>query len=87
MATSLRVSQGADDARECIATALDEPPTDESPYLTDGVHLFRLLGAFSGGDSALLGLEDCRSLSVILVSAEDLRDAGLRSVARTGSST
>ena len=32
MATSLRVSQGADDARECIATALDEPRTRQRGY-------------------------------------------------------
>jgi hypothetical protein len=49
-------------------------PTCTGHYVTDGTRLLRIVGALGlpphGG---LLELEDCRSLEVLLVSAEDLR--------------
>lgn len=41
-------------------------------YLTDGVELYRLLGAVTGGACALVGVENCRSLQIMLIPVSDL---------------
>lgn len=56
--------------------AESEPGT----YLTDGHGLYRLLGAVTVGAGWIVGVENCRSLDVVFVSADDLRDRRLRSV-------
>jgi len=46
---------------------------DGGRYLTDGIHLYRAVGTV--GETAatgLIGLEDCRSLDVILVAPENI---------------
>jgi hypothetical protein len=79
-----------------MATATDmdgSQPRTRSPraddgrpgsYLTDGTRLFRLLGRFPGGDRGLAGLEDCRSLELVLLPAEELRQLSLRPVVARG---
>jgi hypothetical protein len=49
-------------------------------YLTDGVSLYRFLGAVSGGLGEMVGLEDCRSLEVTLLPIGELRARRLRAV-------
>ncbi len=49
-------------------------------YLTDGVTLYRSLGAIVHGPCRMVGLEGCRSLDVILIPSEELRRRGLRTV-------
>lgn len=50
-------------------------------YLTDGLNLYRFIGWVGGSmHAALAELEDCRSLDVVLVRAEELRRARLRPV-------
>jgi hypothetical protein len=49
-------------------------------YVTDGVELYRLLGAVARGACEMVGLENCRSLEIILVPIADLRLGRLRSV-------
>ena len=49
-------------------------------YLTDGIELYRSLGAVTHGSCEMIGLEDCRSLDVILVTADELRQRRLRPV-------
>jgi hypothetical protein len=46
-------------------------------FLTDGIELYRSLGAVTHGSCELIGLEDCRTLDVILVTADELRQRGL----------
>jgi len=41
-------------------------------YLTDGIELYRLLGAVTDGVSALVGVEDCRSLQIMLIPISEL---------------
>lgn len=53
-------------------TTGDGADDERGRYLTDGVHLYRAIGAF-GEAGGLVGLEDCRSLEVILLRAEDVR--------------
>jgi len=50
-------------------------------YFTDGVNLYRFVGWVNRSVSAMLAeLEDCRSLEVVVVSAEDLARSTLRPV-------
>ncbi len=51
-----------------------------SPYLTDGVNLYRYAGGVPHGTSQLVALEDCRSLKLLLFSHDELRAQGMRSV-------
>ena len=45
----------------------------EGRYVTDGVDLFRLLED-ADDDQAMVAVEDCRSLEVVLVPADDLQE-------------
>jgi hypothetical protein len=49
-------------------------------YLTDGVNLYRSLGVIVRDPCHVFGLENCRSLDVMLIPVEELRSRGLRSV-------
>lgn len=49
-------------------------------YLTDGVDLYRFLGEIAGGMGRMVGLENCRSLDVMLVPVGELRAGRLRAV-------
>ena len=51
-----------------------ERPSRPDRYLTDGVELYRLLGAVAGGACELVGLENCRSLEIVLVPVAEFRD-------------
>ncbi|MGO9889896.1 MAG: hypothetical protein ACLP0L_18605 [Solirubrobacteraceae bacterium] len=53
-------------------------------YLTDGVNLYRCLGAIANGMCEMVGLEDCRSLEIILLPAGELPARRLRAVNPTG---
>jgi len=49
-------------------------------YLTDGVELYRSLGAITLGPCQMIGLENCLSLDVMLIAVDELRRRGLRPV-------
>ncbi len=51
-----------------------------SRYLTDGVDLYRFVGAITGGGGQLIGLENCRSLDVTLWSIGQLHARRLHAV-------
>jgi hypothetical protein len=51
-----------------------------SRYLTDGVNLYRFLGCLVGRAGRLAGVENCRSLDIMLVPIEELRSQQLRAV-------
>lgn len=59
--------------------APDRHPRTER-YLTDGVELYRLLGAVARGACELIGMENCRSLEIVLVPISELRLGRLRFV-------
>ncbi|MGZ4183283.1 MAG: hypothetical protein ACXVUL_21695 [Solirubrobacteraceae bacterium] len=65
-------STGSHQAGEDASDALDQ---DVQPggYFTDGVELYRSLGAITLGPCQMIGLENCRSLDVILIAADELR--------------
>ena len=64
-----------------------EQPTSAPPgdrYLTDGASLFRVAGTLiDTNDEALLELEDCRTLELILLPAARVAGLGLHPVALT----
>jgi hypothetical protein len=50
-------------------------------YLTDGTNLYRVVDALRGSRGhAVVGVEDCRSLELILLPADELRALRLRPV-------
>jgi|SRR5450631_3513003 hypothetical protein len=51
-----------------------ERPSRPDRYLTDGVELYRLLGAVARGACELIGMENCRSLEIVLVPIAEFRD-------------
>jgi hypothetical protein len=55
-------------------------------YLTDGANLYRHVGAISSGMGQMVGLEDCRTLDVMLLPIGELHARRLRPVmpSRTG---
>lgn len=55
-----------------------------SRYLTDGVILYRFLGAVVSGMGQMVGLEDCRSLDVTWLPVGELHSRRLRAVIPTG---
>ena len=55
-------------------------------YVTDGVGLYRLLGAIASDMGQMVGLEDCRSLELILLPIQELHGRRLRPVIPSGTS-
>jgi hypothetical protein len=55
-------------------------PSGSSPYVTDGVKLYRYLGGVPYQRGEIVALEDCESLKILLFSLDELRALGLRSV-------
>jgi hypothetical protein len=69
---------------ESLGAAESAPSLDrwepDSPYLTDGVDLYRYVGRVPKGTDELIVLEDCMSLKIVWFSLEELRGLRLRSV-------
>jgi hypothetical protein len=57
-----------------------EQAAEPSLYLTDGVSLYRFIGAAAGGFGEMVELEDCSSLAVTVVPIGDLRARRMRVV-------
>jgi hypothetical protein len=55
-----------------------------SDYLTDGVNLYRFLGSIAGRADELVGIENCSSLDILLVSRDELRRGRFRTVPAVG---
>ena len=49
-------------------------------YLTDGVDLYRFVGTVAGRLGQMIGLENCRSLELMLLPVDELRQRKLRAV-------
>jgi hypothetical protein len=57
-----------------------ELSADGGDYLTDGINLYRVVGQFDTGDGPVVGIEDCRTLDVVMLAVEDMPRPGLRRV-------
>jgi hypothetical protein len=66
-------------AAVAAGTTADEA-AEPSLYLTDGVALYRFLGAAASGMGEMVELEECFSLTVTVVPIGDLRARRLRVV-------
>jgi hypothetical protein len=57
----------------------------DSNYFTDGVNLYRIIDVLrTASGHPVVGLEDCRSLEVVLITAEEMRAIRLRRVRPAG---
>jgi hypothetical protein len=70
-------SGGCGHAAEAAAK-FDHWEPSGSPYLTDGVKLYRYVGGVPSRRSEIVALDDCRSLKTLLFSLEELRALDLR---------
>ena len=68
LAAQSRDSHSADDQ----TTEASDHDHQAGCYLTDGANLYGSLGLLTLGPPQMVGLEDCRSLDVILISADEL---------------
>jgi hypothetical protein len=67
------------------ARAPQPNPDSGDRYYTDGENLYRFAGWLTRSDNAELALpEDCRSLELLLVTADDLARARLRPITGQG---
>jgi hypothetical protein len=57
---------------------------DVGRYLTDGVNLYRFLGAIPGAAGVMAGIENCRSLDIMLVPIDELQERSLRAIGGAG---
>ena len=62
------------------AATVADHAAQASRYLTDGVNLYRFLGAVADGTDQLVALENCRSLDVMLLPIRELHARRLRTV-------
>ena len=63
-----------------LANADADRAREAGRYLTDGVDLYRSLGAITSGMGEMVGLENCRSLDVVLLPIDELRARRMRAV-------
>jgi hypothetical protein len=63
-----------------LAVAVSEHARQPGRYLTDGVNLYRSLGAIASGMGQMVGLENCRSLEMMLLPIGEMPARGLRAV-------
>jgi len=52
-------------------------------YVTDGTELYRVVDGFHRSPGAIVGLENCRSLELVLIAVEDYLALALRPVRPT----
>ncbi len=72
---------GAARPKKTFADSIAERHGHVSRYLTDGVNLYRLMGSMFTRAGEMVGIENCRSLDIMLVPAEELDSRRLRPVA------
>ena len=72
------------DAQTSTSDTTYELATRDSPYLTDGVNLYRIVAELAGGDGPMVEIEDCRSLEVVLLPVDEMPRDGLWPVRPTG---
>ena len=76
-----RTRRHPSEAAHDLDTLLDHWWEPDTPYLTDGTSLYRFVGAAPGNTGEeLIGLEDCRSLKILLFDLDELRALRLRPV-------
>ncbi len=73
--------RGARDALPPLPVGIER---DADRYVTDGINLYRVVDALRGlRGHPIVGVEDCRSLELILLPADEFRALRLRPVRPT----
>jgi hypothetical protein len=80
MSTLFRTGSTRSQSIPALAEAIHEQTEETSLYFTDGISLYRFLGAAAHGMGEMVELEDCRSLDVAVVPIGDLHARRLRVV-------
>ncbi len=72
-----RTSRIGGDAQNSTSDTISELANRDSPYMTDGMNLYRVVGEFDGGDGPMVGIEDCLSLEVVLLPVDEMPRDGV----------
>jgi hypothetical protein len=75
-----RASRGSAPSVAADAGSVGDHAAQTGRYLTDGINLFRCVGMIASGMGQMVGLEDCRSLEVVLLPIGELHARRLRAV-------
>ena len=84
MLAKLFKSSNSRSERRSFAEAISDPDGHVCRYLTDGVHLYRFMGSMVSRAGEMVGIENCRSLDIMLVPAEELHRRRVRPVTLAG---
>lgn len=75
---------GPERQMKSFVEAISDRDGDVSRYLTDGVNLYRFMGSMVSRAGEMIGIENCRSLDIMLVPADELRRRSVRPVTLAG---
>jgi hypothetical protein len=78
-----RASSGTEPQRS-FAEAITDREGRINRYLTDGVDLYRFMGTMVSRAGEMVGIENCSSLDIMLVPADELRRRSFRPVTLAG---
>jgi hypothetical protein len=84
LAKLFRTSRPGDVPRATFAEAISDRDGHVCRYLTDGVNLYRFMGSIISRAGELVGIENCRSLDIMLIPAEELHRRRVRPVTLAG---
>jgi hypothetical protein len=75
---------GPERQMKSFVEAISDRDGHVSRYLTDGVNLYRFMGSMVSRAGEMIGIENCRSLDIMLVPADELRRRSVRPVTLAG---
>ncbi len=84
VAKFFRTASSATERQKTFAEAITDRDGRVSRYLTDGVNLYRFMGSMVSRAGEMVGIENCRSLDIMLVPADELRRRSFRPVTLAG---
>ncbi len=80
----LRATRSGTEPHKSFAEAITDRDGRVSRYLTDGVNLYRFMGSMVSRAGEMVGIENCSSLDIMLVPADELRQRSFRPVTLAG---
>jgi hypothetical protein len=80
LARLFRSADGSKPRSQAFAELIADRNGQVSRYLTDGVNLYRFMGSVISRAGEMVGIENCWSLDLMLIPADELRTRRLRPV-------
>ncbi len=80
LARLFKTAGSGPERHKTFAEAIADRDGHVSRYLTDGVNLYRFMGSMVSRAGEMVGIENCRSLDIMLVPAEELHRRSVRPV-------